>query len=357
MRAAAIVTLATGALVAAEHKVTRGNDPHHESFLYTHPVTVTETETETEYDTSTVFKLAPPVTTTVTEYEYEYVPPVTTTVTEYADNLFEQWEHFEEYLASRSKEFHPEEWTASEDAYDTTSYASTIWTTVPQHITSTVWVDPTPAAKPDYAPYEDEESESETEWEDEEEEFEDIESVYEHKSHQYDTWSSSPSPSSTHSTTPTYTPSMSHKASPSTNLIPPKPSSFTTKPSPSKKPALSSKPASPSSPAAKSDASAVKGDWKGQISNTPDGTCGPKSPKHAFSCEGNSNGDCCSAYGHCGSTPVHCGQGCQSAFGKCGESAVKPAGHVAGGKTKGPPPSAHGVAKRDADNEDDEVDL
>ncbi|KAM0344841.1 hypothetical protein ACHAPU_007223 [Fusarium lateritium] len=45
-----------------------------------------------------------------------------------------------------------------------------------------------------------------------------------------------------------------------------------------------------------------------------DGTCGGTA---GLKCNGTSYGDCCSLQGWCGSTPGHCGTGCQDKFGTC----------------------------------------
>lgn len=44
------------------------------------------------------------------------------------------------------------------------------------------------------------------------------------------------------------------------------------------------------------------------------GLCGKNT---FFTCNGLPNEGCCSQYGFCGSTPAHCGAGCQSAYGTC----------------------------------------
>lgn len=44
---------------------------------------------------------------------------------------------------------------------------------------------------------------------------------------------------------------------------------------------------------------------------TPDQSCGPGT---FYKCGGT---DCCSQYGFCGSTPAHCGTGCNAGFGRC----------------------------------------
>lgn len=53
-----------------------------------------------------------------------------------------------------------------------------------------------------------------------------------------------------------------------------------------------------------------------QVSNkvSPDGSCGGP---NGYVCAGSGFGDCCSAYGYCGSTSDHCGAGCQGEFGTC----------------------------------------
>ncbi|KAJ4003678.1 hypothetical protein NW752_011098 [Fusarium irregulare] len=47
------------------------------------------------------------------------------------------------------------------------------------------------------------------------------------------------------------------------------------------------------------------------LTTTPDATCGAGT---FFKC---AEGSCCGGSGWCGSTPAHCGTGCQSAYGKC----------------------------------------
>ncbi|KAF6825584.1 Chitin deacetylase-like protein 9 [Colletotrichum musicola] len=49
-----------------------------------------------------------------------------------------------------------------------------------------------------------------------------------------------------------------------------------------------------------------------------DGKCG--SNNGGASCSGSVYGNCCSQWGFCGSSTVHCGTGCQSGFGTCGMS-------------------------------------
>ena len=50
-----------------------------------------------------------------------------------------------------------------------------------------------------------------------------------------------------------------------------------------------------------------------------DGSCGD-----GVTCQGSEFGNCCSAYGYCGSTDGHCGEGCQPAHGTCGGSGLPP---------------------------------
>jgi hypothetical protein len=53
-----------------------------------------------------------------------------------------------------------------------------------------------------------------------------------------------------------------------------------------------------------------------EVSNkvSPDGSCGGA---NGYVCAGSGFGDCCSAYGYCGSESGHCTAGCQGAFGTC----------------------------------------
>ncbi|KAF2659252.1 carbohydrate-binding module family 18 protein [Lophiostoma macrostomum CBS 122681] len=53
--------------------------------------------------------------------------------------------------------------------------------------------------------------------------------------------------------------------------------------------------------------------------SSPGGSCGPSS-EGLYTCIGYFNGECCSAYGFCGSDSGYCGAGCQSAFGNCDSS-------------------------------------
>ncbi|KAK4224634.1 hypothetical protein QBC38DRAFT_511620 [Podospora fimiseda] len=48
-----------------------------------------------------------------------------------------------------------------------------------------------------------------------------------------------------------------------------------------------------------------------------DGNCGS-----GVTCQGSAFGNCCSAYGFCGSTSDHCLGNCQAAFGSCGQGAI-----------------------------------
>lgn len=50
---------------------------------------------------------------------------------------------------------------------------------------------------------------------------------------------------------------------------------------------------------------------------SPDGTCSLNS----YTCTGYAKGSCCSQFGYCGSSPGHCGEGCQAGFGSCSGSA------------------------------------
>ncbi|KAH9238683.1 carbohydrate esterase family 4 protein [Colletotrichum gloeosporioides 23] len=53
-----------------------------------------------------------------------------------------------------------------------------------------------------------------------------------------------------------------------------------------------------------------------------DGKCGNTGTSGSETCQGSTFGNCCSAYGYCGSTDLHCGTGCQSSFGTCGSSSA-----------------------------------
>ncbi|KAI8289406.1 chitin recognition protein [Colletotrichum sp. SAR11_57] len=53
-----------------------------------------------------------------------------------------------------------------------------------------------------------------------------------------------------------------------------------------------------------------------------DGKCGTTGTSGSETCQGSTFGNCCSAYGYCGSTDLHCGTGCQSSFGTCGSSSA-----------------------------------
>jgi len=50
-----------------------------------------------------------------------------------------------------------------------------------------------------------------------------------------------------------------------------------------------------------------------------DGTCGGE-----VTCTGSRFGRCCSAYGFCGTTSDHCGEGCRVGLGQCGDLVVFP---------------------------------
>ena len=48
-----------------------------------------------------------------------------------------------------------------------------------------------------------------------------------------------------------------------------------------------------------------------------DGACGAKA---GLTCAGSSFGNCCSPWNFCGSSDVHCGVGCQPEYGDCDEN-------------------------------------
>ncbi|KAK8056575.1 hypothetical protein PG993_001802 [Apiospora rasikravindrae] len=50
------------------------------------------------------------------------------------------------------------------------------------------------------------------------------------------------------------------------------------------------------------------------LTTSKDQSCGTGT---AFTCQGLADAGCCSQYGFCGSTPAHCGAGCQANFGTC----------------------------------------
>ncbi|KAK8138916.1 hypothetical protein PG984_002296 [Apiospora sp. TS-2023a] len=50
------------------------------------------------------------------------------------------------------------------------------------------------------------------------------------------------------------------------------------------------------------------------LTTSKDSSCGTGT---SFTCQGLADAGCCSQYGFCGSTPAHCGAGCQAGFGKC----------------------------------------
>lgn len=55
----------------------------------------------------------------------------------------------------------------------------------------------------------------------------------------------------------------------------------------------------------------------GNVKVSTDGTCGGA---EGFTCAGSTFGNCCSAYGWCGSTTGHCDAGCNAVFGICGST-------------------------------------
>jgi hypothetical protein len=71
--------------------------------------------------------------------------------------------------------------------------------------------------------------------------------------------------------------------------------------------------ASSSSGSASTKASATSAPKHGTAS--PNGQCGTVEGYH---CNGFAAGSCCGSSGWCGSSPGHCGSGCQSGFGTCG---------------------------------------
>ncbi|KAF9728819.1 chitin binding protein [Paraphaeosphaeria minitans] len=73
--------------------------------------------------------------------------------------------------------------------------------------------------------------------------------------------------------------------------------------------------ASSSSAPAPSNASATSAPK--QVMLSPNGQCGGDEGYH---CHGFAAGSCCSSAGWCGSSPSHCGTGCQSGFGSCGKT-------------------------------------
>ncbi|KLU82797.1 hypothetical protein MAPG_01865, partial [Magnaporthiopsis poae ATCC 64411] len=81
-----------------------------------------------------------------------------------------------------------------------------------------------------------------------------------------------------------------------------------------------------------------------------DGTCG--GPNN-YSCKGSEFGDCCSSYGYCGTSILHCGEGCNTKFGTCnpgignGNGNGNSNGNGAGGGNK-PSVSAPDAAASDA---------
>lgn len=386
MRSTALITLLSGAVIAAAGYTTSAEYSDESeatnSLIYAPPVTTTETETITEYETitedgptitayDTTYKLAPPVTVTVTRdvgelydqsyangYELGDVVSAPTGITETKTFSVAVPGSGVEDLTSTTKLIHV--WSIKEVP------AHATWPAqghghgphAPMHTgASKAALAKKPLAKPTkssdlegsygglHAPEEtgskshaedfpvDDEEELEALikelWEeDDEEAAEAAEAVYEEAFGEGEEKHAAPSSSSSskpagkpsvhYGPKPTYSPKILHHPT-SFSKPKPKPSTFATKPktasfgkyTPSKKPAAPSKPA-PTSPVA-------AGPWKGKLANTKDGTCGPKGGKVAWTCYGNAKGTCCSEYGYCGSETLHCGKGCQSAFGNCGE--------------------------------------
>jgi hypothetical protein len=60
--------------------------------------------------------------------------------------------------------------------------------------------------------------------------------------------------------------------------------------------------------------------WPRSPSVSPDGSCGGAD---GYICLESEFGDCCSAYGYCGSFTGHCTAGCLSAFGTCEEVSTR----------------------------------
>jgi peptidoglycan/xylan/chitin deacetylase (PgdA/CDA1 family) len=71
-----------------------------------------------------------------------------------------------------------------------------------------------------------------------------------------------------------------------------------------------------------------------------DGKCGT-----GKTCLGSTYGNCCSAYGWCGSTSDHCGTGCQSSFGSCGSNpaSVSSSSPTSTSVSSSLPPSTNGA--------------
>ncbi|OHE98733.1 chitin binding protein [Colletotrichum orchidophilum] len=60
------------------------------------------------------------------------------------------------------------------------------------------------------------------------------------------------------------------------------------------------------------------------------GQCGAAAGQ---SCLGSTFGNCCSVYNYCGSTPAHCGTGCQPGYGTCNGTTVASSSAAAGGSS------------------------
>ncbi|OAG02275.1 uncharacterized protein CC84DRAFT_1252974 [Paraphaeosphaeria sporulosa] len=383
MRSTAVITLLSNAAMAASgHTITGspvGEYAAYDGIVYDPPVTatITETKTTTQYDTITSYE------TTVTSWEL--APPVTVTVTEYIDELFDQsYENKDELgdlvvaptIITATKTFtlvapneeEPSmtelvnEWNieqATSYATTVTEFTSTTW--VHQHITSTIWVD---EAKPteEYAEDFDEEHPAEPTktiqledgygglkepqptgskshvidlpvnqvpndeeleklladiWEAEQAAAEKAAQEAAKKVFESAAKGGKPtaSPSSSLQAQP-HKPSRPLGSTPTHALTP-----FHT-PNPSSSPKTSTFATKTSLQAApRPQPSVSAGKWKGELINTPDGTCGPKGGEIAYTCQGNSRGSCCSSYGHCGSEDAHCGTGCMPTFGTCSPAA------------------------------------
>ncbi|KAF7447126.1 Keratin-associated protein 5-4 [Pyrenophora tritici-repentis] len=80
-----------------------------------------------------------------------------------------------------------------------------------------------------------------------------------------------------------------------------------------------------------------------------DGTCGGSK---GFTCQGSSFGNCCSSYGYCGSTSAYCGTGCNSKFGSCARvqttSSTRPASTKASSSSSAARPASTGKVSTNA---------
>ncbi|CEI39825.1 hypothetical protein FVEN_g2105 [Fusarium venenatum] len=54
------------------------------------------------------------------------------------------------------------------------------------------------------------------------------------------------------------------------------------------------------------------------VPTSVDGICGAFNG--SASCLGTGYGNCCSQFGYCGKSDLHCGTGCQTGFGSCGNT-------------------------------------